>query len=106
MPKARLVITAVVLEGRSQAQVARDYGVSTAWVSRLVARYRAEGDSAFQARSRRPHTSPGATSAAAVELILELRRKLAAKGRDAGCDTIAWHLQHDLESAGVLHQVL
>ena len=26
--KARLIITAVVLEGRSQAQVARDYGVS------------------------------------------------------------------------------
>jgi len=26
--KARLVITAVLVEGRSQSQVARDYGVS------------------------------------------------------------------------------
>jgi len=41
--KARLVITAVVVEGRSQAEVARTYGVSQPWISRLVARYRAEG---------------------------------------------------------------
>ena len=44
MSKARLVITAVVLEGRSQSSVARVYGVSQPWVSRLVARYRAEGE--------------------------------------------------------------
>jgi len=56
--KARLVITAVVIEGRSQSQVARDYGVSQSWVSRLVARYTAEGEAAFEPRSRRPHTSP------------------------------------------------
>lgn len=109
MSKARLVITAVVLEGRSQAQVARDYGVSKAWVSRLVARYRAEGDRAFQPRSRRPHTSPGATPAATVGLILELRRKLAINGYDAGCDTIAWHLQHNHNitvSTSTIHRYL
>ena len=39
MSKARLIITAVVLEGRSQADVARTYGVSQAWVSRLLTRY-------------------------------------------------------------------
>jgi hypothetical protein len=37
MSKARLVITAVVTEGRSQGEVARDYGVSQGWVSKLVA---------------------------------------------------------------------
>jgi transposase len=42
MSKARLIITAVVVEGRSQREVARAYGVNR-WVSRLVARYRAEG---------------------------------------------------------------
>ncbi|MEI8405819.1 MAG: sigma factor-like helix-turn-helix DNA-binding protein, partial [Actinomycetes bacterium] len=36
MSRARLVITAVVIEGRSQAEVARSYGVSPGWVSRLV----------------------------------------------------------------------
>ena len=94
MSKARLIITAVVLEGRSQAQVARDYRVSQAWVSRLVARYRSEGDTAFEPRSRRPRTRPDATPPDTVALVLALRRQLATDGLDAGADTIAWHLQH------------
>jgi transposase InsO family protein len=92
MSKARLVITAVVLEGRSQAEVARAYGVSAGWVSKLVARWRAEGDAAFEPRSRRPKTHPNATAPRTVELIVELRRQLVAQGLDAGPDTIAWHL--------------
>lgn len=94
MSKARLIITAVVLEGRSQAQVARDYRVSQAWVSRLVARYRAEGDTAFEPRSQRPHTRPDATPPATTGLVLALRRQLTADGLDAGADTIVWHLEH------------
>ena len=94
MSKARLIITAVVLEGRSQAQVARDYRVSQAWVSRLVARYRSEGDTAFEPRSRRPRTRPDATPPDTVALVLALRRQLTTNGLDAGADTIAWHLQH------------
>jgi transposase InsO family protein len=92
--KARLIITAVILEGRSQAQVARDYNISQAWVSRLVTRYRAEGDVAFEPLSRRPRTRPQATPPTTVELILQLRRDLVTKGLDAGADTIRWHLQH------------
>ena len=99
MSKARLIITAVVLEGRSQAQVARDYNVSPAWVSILVARYRTEGDTAFQARSRRPKTRPQDTPQPTVDLVVELRRTLAAQGLDAGADTIAWHLQHHHQTA-------
>ena len=34
MSKAQLVITAVVLEGRSKSEVARDYDVSRYWVQR------------------------------------------------------------------------
>jgi transposase len=52
--KARLFITAVLIEGRSQSQVARDYGVSQSWISRLIARYTLDGDAAFEPRSRRP----------------------------------------------------
>jgi transposase InsO family protein len=92
--KARLIITAVVLEGRSQAEVARSYGVSEAWVSRLVARYRVEGDAAFEPRSRRPRTRPREIPAETVELVVNLRRDLTRKGLDAGADTIVWHLQH------------
>lgn len=94
MSKARLIITAVVVEGRSPSEVARTYGVARSWVYQLVARYRAEGDAAFEPRSRRPHTRPDATPAATVELIVELRRRLAAQGLDAGADTIGWHLEH------------
>lgn len=94
MSKARLVITAVIVEGRSQSEVARAYGVSQGWISRLVARYRTEGESAFEPRSRRPHTSPTRLSESTIDLIIELREKLSSKGLDNGPETIAWHLQH------------
>jgi transposase InsO family protein len=101
MSRARLVITAVVLEGRSQAEVARAYGLSRSWVSRLVARYQVEGEAAFAARSRRPLRSPGATDPSIVALIVQLRGKLVADGLDAGAHTIAWHLatHHDTRLA-------
>ena len=93
MSTRRLVITAV-LSGRSQSDVARDYGVSQGWVSRLLARYRLEGEAAFEPRSRRPKTSPSVTAPATVDLIVALRRQLTAAGLDAGPDTIVWHLAH------------
>jgi transposase len=49
---ARLVITGVVLEGRSKSEVARDYGVSRRWVQKLVARYAAEGAGGVRAAAR------------------------------------------------------
>jgi hypothetical protein len=52
-----VVITAVVVEGRRPGEVAAAYGVARSWVYELVARYRAEGDTALEPRSRRPHTS-------------------------------------------------
>lgn len=89
---ARLVVTSVVVEGRSQSQVARDYGVSRQWVNILVGRYRREGDTAFEPRSRRPRTSPQQVPPAVEELIVELRKRLAEQGLDAGAETIGYHL--------------
>ena len=89
-----MVITAVVVEGRTANEVARCYGVSRSWVYELVAGYRAEGDAAFEQRSRRPKTSPTAIAATTVELIVALRRRLSEQGLDAGADTIGWHLEH------------
>ena len=43
MSRAELVITAITTEGLSKAEAARRYGLSEAWVSHLMARYRAEG---------------------------------------------------------------
>jgi transposase InsO family protein len=93
--KAKLVITAVVVEGRGQSEVAAVYGVSKGWVSKLIARWRAEGEAAFAARSRRPRSSPKATDPATVDLVLQLRKTLTEAGLDAGADTLGWHLtQH------------
>jgi transposase InsO family protein len=96
--KARLVITAVVVEGRPVAHVAADYGVSRQWIYKLLARYRVEGEEAFEPHPRRPHNQPTAIPMATVELIITLRRGLTTQGLDAGPHTIAWHLteQHQL----------
>jgi hypothetical protein len=74
-------------------------------VSRLVARYRTEGEAAFTPRSRRPTRSPSATSPEVVELVLRLRKQLVEQGLDAGAHTICWHLrehhQHVVSAATV-----
>jgi transposase len=97
--KARLVITAVVVEGRPVREVSTAYGVARSWIYELLVRYRAEGDAAFEPRSRRPHSQPTALPASTIELIIKLRRELTGQGLDAGPHTIAWHLaeQHQLQ---------
>jgi transposase InsO family protein len=94
MSRARLVITAVVVEGQPVAEVAARYGVHRAWVYKLVARYRADGEPAFEPRSRRPRSSPSATPADVVDRVVQLRKELTEQGLDAGPDTVRWHLQH------------
>ena len=107
--RARLVITAITLEKRTVAEVVADYGVSKSWVYELLARYRAEGEDAFEPRSRRPLTSPNATPTATVELILRLRKQLREAGLDAGAETIEWHLAHRHQitvSRATIHRIL
>lgn len=93
MSKRRAIIISVTVEGSTQAETARRYGVSKGWVSRLVKQYRTLGDEAFEPRSRRPHTSPNKTPTGTVELIVKLRDQLTDGGHDAGPETIAWHLE-------------
>jgi transposase InsO family protein len=95
MSKARLVITAVITEKRAVREVARDYGVARSWIYALLARYQAEGEAAFEPRSRRPKSSPRAIPEATADLIVRLRKELAGQGLDAGPHTICWHLRHD-----------
>jgi transposase InsO family protein len=93
MSKARLVITAVTVEKRPVSEVAGSYGVARSWVYALLARYQAEGEAAYEPRSRRPKTSPSAISPDTVELITRIRKELSGQGLDAGPQTIAWHLE-------------
>ncbi|WP_165974489.1 leucine zipper domain-containing protein [Nonomuraea deserti] len=61
-------------------EVARAHGVSKNWVSKLVARYRAEGEAAFEPRLRRPKTSPNSIDADTLELIVRLRKTARRPG--------------------------
>lgn len=109
MSKARLVITAVVVEKRTVAEVTATYGVSRSWLYELLARYRDEGEAAFEPRSRAPRTSPAATPVATVDLVLRLRKELLEAGHDAGPETICWHLaqHHDVTvSRATIHRIL
>ncbi len=67
--------------------------MSKGWVSKLVAQYRTLGDNAFEPQSRRPRSNPNQTPPETVNLIIQLRDDLSARGLDAGPDTIGWHLQ-------------
>jgi transposase InsO family protein len=93
MGMAELVVAAVVFQGRSKSEVARDYGISRRWVITLVQRYLAEGDAGLAPRSRRPLRSPTQTPAAVEEEIIEIRKGLARAGHEAGAATIAAHLE-------------
>lgn len=92
MQKNRIIVTSVVVEGRSKAEVAKDYGVTYRWVHTLVSRYLAGGWEAIEPQSRRPLTSPTKTSPEIEAAILALRQSLQKAGHDAGPHTIAVHL--------------
>src|SRR3954451_23015432 len=70
----QLIVTAVVVEGRSKSEVARDYGVSRRWVITLVQRFLAEGDTGLQPRSRPPRSSPSRTAVRVEDEIVEIRQ--------------------------------
>ena len=92
MSLARLVVTAVRLEGRTKAEVARDFGISRQWVHELVRRFDAQGDAGLEPRSRRPRESPQRTAGSVEDEIVELRKVLTDQGLDAGAHTIVVHL--------------
>ena len=92
MSLARLVVTAVRIEGRSKSEVAREYHMSRQWVHELCRRFDAEGEAGLEPRSRRPRGSPRRTPDEIEDEIIELRKALAEEGLDAGAHTIAYHL--------------
>jgi transposase len=89
MSKARLVLTALFVDHQTPTEVAARYGVHRAWVYKLKARYEADGEAAFEPRSRRPKTSPTALPQDTVDLIVELREKLStARSADRDVATL------------------
>jgi transposase InsO family protein len=100
--KARYLVEAHVLEGRSVSELAAAHGVHRSWIFKLLGRYRAGGYAALEPRSRRPRSCKHETPPAMVKAIVRLRSELEGQGHDAGAETIAYHLaQHNQEVPSV-----
>lgn len=93
MGMPELIVTAVLTQGRSKSEVAREYGVSRRWVITLVGRFLAEGEAGLAPRSRRPHRSPTRVDAEIEDAIVAIRKELDRDGHEAGAATIAYHLE-------------
>jgi len=96
--KARYLVEAHLLEGRSVSELAAAHGVHRSWIYKLLARYKAGGYGALEPRSRAPRSSPNRTPVETVEAILSLREQLSAEGHDCGAQTIAHHLARRSEA--------
>lgn len=90
--RGRYIVDAVVLEGRSPTQLARDHNVSRRWIYNQLERFRQGGYAALEARSRRPRSCSTEVGPAVRKLIVKLRSDLTAAGHDAGPQTIHYHL--------------
>jgi transposase InsO family protein len=96
MGLGRYVVDAVVVEGRSPTEIARQHGISRSWLYQLLSRYRSGGYAALEPRSRRPRSCPSRTSAEVEAAVLALRAELAEAGHDCGPATIVHHLRQRL----------
>ena len=85
--RARLEMVNQVLAGWPQAEVARQFRVSRATVSKWLRRYRVEGKPGLLDRSSKPVSSPNQTPRRLVRAITQLRRS-----RNWGPHRIGWHL--------------
>ena len=97
MDKARYLVEAHLLEGRSVSELAAAHGVHRSWIYKLLARYKAGGYGALERRSRAPRSSPDRTPAAVARAIVALRRQLSEEGHDCGAATIAYHLAGQMD---------
>jgi transposase len=107
--KARYLVEAHLLEGRSVGELAAAHGVHRSWIYKLLARYREGGLLALELRSRRPRHCPPETPGQVVRAIVAVRGELIAQGHDAGAQTIAYHLaqqQKDVPCLSTIWRIL
>lgn len=91
----RRAVAEMDVTGVNVAAFCRDHGISREWFYTIRRRYLLEGEAGLEARSRVPHRIANRTSAAVEDRIVELRKRLADDGLDAGAVTIEWHLRGD-----------
>jgi transposase len=90
--KARYLVEAHLLEGRSVSELAAAHGVHRSWIYKLLARYREGGYEALELRSRAPRSNPNRTPEEVERAVVFPREKLPSRGHDCGAETIAYHL--------------
>jgi transposase InsO family protein len=86
-----------------------EHGISRKAFYEVRKRYRTEGLEGLVPRSRRPRSSPSATSPAMVGLVVAKRLALIADGRDEGAQSIRWSLEddgHSPPSVRTIHRIL
>jgi transposase InsO family protein len=91
------VVEAIVSEGRSPTELARQHSISRSWIYELLGRYRQGGFEALEPRSKRPWSCSHQVAAETQALILKLRADLTVAGFDAGAHTISYHLAEKVE---------
>ena len=79
MSLARLVITAVVVERRSQSAVARDYGLLSVLGPSAGQPFPGRGRAVVEPRSRRPRSDPRSVSLDVEDQIVRLRKTLTKR---------------------------
>ena len=109
MGRARYLVDAVLLEGRSPTELVRTHGISRSWLYELLARFREGGYAALEPRSRRPRSCSLQATAEVQAEVVRLRQELSEAGFDAGPQTILHHLQGKVEqlpSAATVWRIL
>jgi transposase InsO family protein len=92
MDMGRFLIETHLRTGRPIKELARTHGVSPSWLFKLLRRYRLEGPSGLELKSRRPKSSPSRIADLYEDEIVTLRKELIDDGFDAGAATIHFHL--------------
>ena len=92
MDKGRFLVETHLRTGQSIGELAKAHGVHRSWLYKLLKRYRTEGESGLELRSRRPHSSPTRITDLYEDDIVALRKELTDAGYDNGAATIHVHL--------------
>lgn len=104
-----VMVSAVLDGGLSVTEAARRFGVSRAWLHRLLARYRRDGVAGLQPASRVPRSSPTAVPASMRAHIVAMRDELVRAGWDAGAESIRDRMTapgHTPPSRATIHRIL
>src|SRR4051812_25953516 len=92
--ETRLLVGLLSDEKINVSAFCREHGLTRRMFYRLRQRARDEGPLAVsQPKSRRPHHSPGQTSAGVEDAVVRWRKLLADRGQGNGAVTIGFHLR-------------